>query len=203
MSKIFLSLAAVTGILVLSVAFLMWGYFNSQARIEEHESTIAEQGVLIEGNETAIQELVSAIVEHDRDIDELYDAKVSLESDVNSLETEVNYLEVLSTTLKEKVNTLEAEWQRLAALGGYREFGSVSELQWWLWNDLTSEHEYIPIYYDCDDFAMDLTLAAIRDGRWIGLFAINGHIKNFAKIGNCIYGIEPQTDAVSFWGYVD
>lgn len=71
MSKIFISLAAVTGVLVFSVAFLMWGYFDSQARMEEHEAIIAEQGVLIEQYGAAIQELVSAVAEHDQDIDKL------------------------------------------------------------------------------------------------------------------------------------
>jgi len=122
---------------------------------------------------------------------------------VEDLGDNIQLLQSANLELKAKVDALEAEWKRLEALGGYREFRSVWELERWLSHDPTSGNEFIPEFYDCDDFAMDLTLAAIRDGRWIGLFASDGHIKNFTLVGDSVYQIEPQTDEVSFWGYVD
>ena len=193
MSKTFIiSFIVITAILVSCVAFLFWGYFTNQATIKEQKEVIAEQGMIIDTHGILLAEQ-SATIEQQGAI-------------VEDLELNIQFLESENIEVQARVEALEVDWDRLEALGGYREFGSISELKQWLSNDQTSENEYIPDIYDCDDFTMDLTLAAIRDGRWIGLFATdNGeaHLKNFTKIGNNIYEIEPQTDEVSFWGYVD
>lgn len=203
MSKTFISSIVVIVILLSSVAFLMWGYFTNRAAIEEQGEIIVEQGTIIEEQGIAIVEQGTKIANQEMVIAQqaiiIEEQRVTIEDMITCIES----LEGASEELKVRVEALEAEWKRLEALGGYREFDSLWEVQLWLWNDPTSENQYIPTYYDCDDFAMDLTLAAIRDGRWIGLFATNEHLKNFTKIGNSIYEIEPQTDEASFWGYVD
>jgi len=75
-------------------------------------------------------------------------------------------------------------------------------LQQWLWDDPTSDNDY-SYRYDCDDFAMDLIRAAEKDGYLIGMYSEEDHVTNFANIGNTVYIIEPQTDEVWLWGYVD
>ena len=205
-----IGLIFVTCIVVLSVAFLMWGYFTNRAIIEEQGNTIAEQGIRIEEQQDTItkqgiriEEQKKAIIELGVTIAAHREAIEEVSGIMEDLGDNIQLLQSANLELKAKVNALQAEWERLEALGGYREFRSVWELERWLSHDPTSENEFIPESYDCDDFAMDLTLAAIRDGRWIGLFSTEGHLKNFTVIGDSIHEIEPQTDKVSFWGYVD
>jgi len=188
----------------------MWGHFTTQTIIEEQGKIIAEQEIEIEEQEdtitkqgTRIEEQEEAIIELGVTIATHREAMEGLGRMVEDLGDNIQLLQSANLELKAKVNALQAEWERLEALGGYREFNSVWELQQWLGNDPTSENQYITRFYDCDDFAMDLTLAAIRDGRWIGLFATDGHLENFTVIGNSVYKIEPQTDEVSFWGNID
>jgi hypothetical protein len=45
-------------------------------------------------------------------------------------------------------------------------------------------------------------LDALRDGYIIGFFATADHAMNVCFIGDQVYGIEPQTDEVVFWGYM-
>ena len=84
----------------------------------------------------------------------------------------------------------------------YREFASVEELEEWLAQDPISDRRWHPLY-DCDDFAMDLTLSALGDGYWIGLGATNNHLFNFTIIGNDVYRIEASQDEVEPWGTID
>jgi len=49
---------------------------------------------------------------------------------------------------------LTAVWLELAKKAGY--WKSLQELKNWLTEDTTDQNEYIPVIYDCDDFATDL-----------------------------------------------
>lgn len=84
-----------------------------------------------------------------------------------------------------------------------KEFGSVEELEQWLVGNSISENEYIKDTYDCDDFAVDLTLSALADGYWIGLGCYTGHMFNVTIMGNNIYKIEAESDKVDYWGAID
>ena len=89
------------------------------------------------------------------------------------------------------------------------------ELQEWLWSDNTSDGKYIPTLHDCEDFAIELAIAAYREGKFIGLLETqytNGtkHITNFAIVKNDNHfrgveqiRIEPQNDLISFLDYLD
>lgn len=97
-------------------------------------------------------------------------------------------------------------WKMKAALSGisgYQMWESPEVLTEWLALDQTDTHEYIRDDYDCDDYAIDLVLSALSDGYWIGLGLREGHMFNFAIVGNVIYKVEATTDAVTLWGYVD
>lgn len=91
---------------------------------------------------------------------------------------------------------------QVVRLCGYNEFSSLEELKQWLEDDPISEHKWHP-NYDCDNFAMDLTLVALADGYWIGLGASDNHLFNFTIIGNDIYRIEAHQDKVEPWGTLD
>lgn len=92
--------------------------------------------------------------------------------------------------------------EKATGLCGYNEFSSVEELEQWLEDDPISEHEWHP-NYDCDNFAIDLTLSALADGYWIGLGASDDHLFNFTIIGNDVYRIEASQDKVEPWGTLD
>jgi len=102
-------------------------------------------------------------------------------------------------------------WQERAAFDGiasgqtdrFGQFGSLLELEQWLADDPISERRAIPVRYDCDDFAIDLTLSALADGYWIGLGCTDTHMFNFTIIGNDIYRIEASQDRVLPWGMLD
>lgn len=89
-------------------------------------------------------------------------------------------------------------------IGGisYREFASVGELEEWLAQNEISDRKWHPLY-DCDNFAIDLTLSALGDGYWIGLGATDNHLFNFTIIGNDVYRIEASQDGVELWGTLD
>jgi len=93
-------------------------------------------------------------------------------------------------------------------------FTSHRELRQWLFNNPVSERQYVSTSYDCDDFATALKLAAEADGyridiQWdlTGRFDPTGrrqpHALNSTKIGNYVYFIEPQTDAIVYEGVAD
>lgn len=93
-------------------------------------------------------------------------------------------------------------------------FSSKSELRQWLFNNAISERQYKTTTYDCDDYATDLKLAAEEDGyrmdiQWdlSGRFDPTGkgqpHALNSTRIGNTVYIIEPQTDAIVYEGRID
>ncbi len=88
-----------------------------------------------------------------------------------------------------------------------REWRNVEELRWWLAANNVSERDTEAESYDCDNQAIDLSIAAARRQRVIGLWLETGgeksHMANFAIIGNKIYSIEPGNDAVEFLMSVD
>lgn len=59
--------------------------------------------------------------------------------------------------------------------------------------------------YDCDNFAIDLSAQAMKEGRLIGIAILfgdweSGHMVNFSIIDNWIVRIEPQSGEVSkYW----
>jgi len=90
------------------------------------------------------------------------------------------------------------------------EFSSVEELEVWLKQDRTSyiqlisgrfpeDGVYVDPDYDCDDYAEDLMLAALKDGYLISQDLDGDHVRNFTYIGNEIWLIEPQDDEITLY----
>ena len=61
--------------------------------------------------------------------------------------------------------------------------------------------------YDCDDYALELQRRASKDGYLMSVTIIEKddqpHMINLVTIGNDVYYIEPQTDEVWFYIYLD
>lgn len=94
----------------------------------------------------------------------------------------------------------------------WREFSSVEELEVWLAEDNTDaiylvsgrypgDGVFIDPDYDCDNYAEDLMLSALRDGYLIPQDLDGAHVRNFTYIGNEIWIIEPQSDGVLLYKY--
>ncbi|UCC90750.1 MAG: hypothetical protein JSW24_00865 [Dehalococcoidia bacterium] len=193
--------AAIAVLATLLTASVVFNY-RFTAHIGELEQTIATQGQTITAQQQQIEHNREYMSQLEGDILQLEDNVSYLMSENDSLRSEVSQLEDAAEYWEDEANTWMEAYYELESLGGYREFGSLRELTDWLRDDPTSERHYSSSY-DCDDFAMDLTLAAIRDGYWIGLYSEEDHVMNFTVIGNNVYSIEPQTDHVELWGFVD
>ncbi len=177
-------------------------YCQTYDYVGELQQAVFHRGVTITNQEGQIWEL-AYYLEHDEKIiddqqnimGEMSDTIAQLRGDISSLEDQVGFWQ-------NNYEDVALLYDELEALRGYREFGSIRQLKDWLWDDPTSEHPQ-SVYYDCDDYAEDLTRAAVREGYWIGLYLEGTHCQNFTIIGNDVYLIEPQTDHVEFWGFVD
>lgn len=106
--------------------------------------------------------------------------------------------------LKVEIKRLEDELGTIEWIGkwAYKPWQSRSELKEWLANNPVSEIDYSEAH-DCDDFSYELFWDALIDGRLIGILKEDHHRLNFADVGNIIYEIKPQTDAIKKVGRVD
>lgn len=147
-----------------------------------HILSIIEQEKLIDSYASKLEQSDSLLLKCEESLSQSTDQKEALEA---------------------KILELDYQISRLETLGGYREFESLDYLREWLASDSTSENTYIENDYDCDDFAVDLTLSALQDGYWIGLIISANHMFNFTIIGNDVYFIEAETDVVYFWCNLD
>jgi len=84
--------------------------------------------------------------------------------------------------------------------GQVREFTSYDDLIAWLKRDDTHEQVYSPTF-ECVDFAFMMSEHAVKDGYWIfpAIDLADGHMQCIASIGQDLYAIEPQTNAVALW----
>jgi hypothetical protein len=82
-------------------------------------------------------------------------------------------------------------------------FESIEELGQWLADSPIPDREFIWRIYDCDNFAIDLSLEGFIDGKWVGLAGDDHHWFNFTYINNDIIRIEPQTREYEYWGPID
>jgi hypothetical protein len=87
-----------------------------------------------------------------------------------------------------------------AATGNPSEFASCAALISWLKQDNTHQQVYSATF-QCVDFAEMMSEHAIKDGYWIfpAVDLTDGHMQCIAPIGEDLYAIEPQTNAVSLW----
>ncbi len=87
-----------------------------------------------------------------------------------------------------------------AANGNLSEFASYADLIAWLKQDDTHQQVYSSTF-QCVDFAEMMSEHAMKDGFWIfpAVDLTDGHMQCIAPIGQDLYAIEPQTNAVSLW----
>jgi hypothetical protein len=114
-----------------------------------------------------------------------------------------NLLAANNLVLATNGQTQAAALQQLtgfAGSGNPKEFASYTGLTAWLKQDDTHEQVYSPTF-QCVDFAFMMSEHAVKDGYWIfpAVDLADGHMQCIALIGQDLYAIEPQTNAVSLW----
>ncbi|RLI26364.1 hypothetical protein DRO58_05640 [Candidatus Bathyarchaeota archaeon] len=107
-------------------------------------------------------------------VSELRDDVSSLQAELQSVRSDVSRLWLNITSI----------WRELAREAGY--WSSLSELEEWLGENRVDENEYIPGLYDCDDFAVDLARAALREENKL-VFPIPVYYGEVYKARDCIY----------------
>lgn len=78
-----------------------------------------------------------------------------------------------------------------------REFVSLYEFLFWLFNDDTDKHEHT-YDFQCGDFAAMLQEQAIEDGYIVNIYPLPHklHTVNMVRIDRAYYYIEPQNDLI-------
>jgi len=106
--------------------------------------------------------------------------------------------------LSAEVRQLQSQVDQMKRYSGLREFGSFEELATWLYENPVSTRPRIPGEYVCSNFARDLVLDAISQGKLMGLSRIANerHQKAFTIIGKDIYEIEAENDGIKWVGKV-
>jgi hypothetical protein len=127
--------------------------------------------------------------------------------EANYIHTALNSInaKLLATNVKfaTSENALAGETQQLSTYGfsgPVSQFASYDDLTAWLQTDNTHEQVYSSTF-TCVEFASMMSEHAIRDGYWIfpAVDMADGHMKCITQIGNDLYSIEPQTNAVTLW----
>ena len=104
--------------------------------------------------------------------------------------------------LNQANNELAQEKARIVACYELRNFSSLDELEWFLTEDKTDEHEYIRNVFDCSDFALMLQKNALEQGYLMNCqMLFTEHMMNMAIAGDAVYYIEPTTDEILFVNY--
>jgi hypothetical protein len=130
-----------------------------------------------------------------------------LAEQANILHNELDSTSAELTATKAKLvtneSTLLAVNQQLSMYGfsgPVSQFASYNNLIAWLKTDNTHKQVYSSTF-TCVDFASMMAEHAIRDGYWIfpAIVLTDNHMECIAPIGNDIYTIEPQTNAVTLF----
>lgn len=108
---------------------------------------------------------------------------------------EIDRLTTLNSELLREKNT-----EPIEKIKPLEPFKTKYEFRNWLINNPVDQNEYVQNAYDCEDFAIETSLAAARDGKWIfPIFDQCGHyspLKMHVLVGtvinNILYVSEPQ-----------
>jgi len=161
---------------------------DARRQVSTASHRVAELETLLAHQEAEVKQLEALLLKEQLENSQLRGQVVYLSGEKIQLEQ-----------ANEQLTSLALAYQ----MDGYREFGSRTELVRWLIADDVSNRKYKRDTYDCDDFAIDLAKAGVKDNRWIGLWLEGNHLRNFTIIGNTIVEIEPQNDGDKTWGKVD
>lgn len=132
---------------------------------------------------------------------------------------ELDKLEAAITVQSKTINTLSRELlEAQTALSDMKlkknsilQFTSKYEFRNWLIANPIDQNEYVKDVYDCEDFAIATSFAALEDGKWIfpifdttGYFTpLKMHVLVGTVVNNTLLVAEPQTDSIVYEGRLD
>ena len=98
------------------------------------------------------------------------------------------------------INNALAKTNLSLAPNGSTQSTANQQLSSYVTNVQVHEQVYSPTF-ECVDFAFMMSEHAAKDGYWIlpAVDLADGHMQCIAPIGQDLYAIEPQTNAVSLW----
>ncbi len=142
--------------------------------------------------------LIIVSVSIDR-IDDIGQSYIELQQSYSELQEESIQV---NSKLNEANNELAQEKARIIACNDLRNFSSLDELEWFLTEDETDEHENIRDVFDCSDFALMLQKNALEQGYLMNCqMLFTEHMMNMAIAGDAVYYIEATTDEILFVNY--
>ena len=146
----------------------------------------------------AYNQVVNSSLQQVEKLAQLAEQANTLHNELDSLNVE---LAATSANLATDESALAGVNQRLATYGfsgSVGQFASYNNLIAWLKTDNTHKQVYSSTF-TCVDFASMMAEHAIRDGYWIfpAIVLTDDHMECIAPIGNDLYTIEPQTNAVT------
>ncbi len=142
--------------------------------------------------------LIIVSVSIDR-IDDIGQSYIELQQSYSELQEESIQV---NSKLNEANNELAQEKARIIACNDLRNFSSLDELEWFLTEDETDEHENIRDVFDCSDFALMLQKNALEQGYVMNCqMLFTEHMMNMAVAGDAVYYVEPTTDEILFVNY--
>ena len=170
---------------------LSYSYFNapiqnlqsdlsrSETRIDDLENSVTNLQSDLSQSETRIAALNSTMQIIESLLGGVQENLTLTQSDLASLSSVVSGITNVTTRLQENITEFTQSLSdlntRLAELEErlhFKNFQTMAELQDWLGEDNTSEYEYIPEVFDCDDFAFTLMVHGFTSGYKVGTVAV-------------------------------
>jgi len=112
-----------------------------------------------------VQTLKGDVSKLKSDISSAWVEIATIRDDVRGTQSSLSSLWLEVRSVKSDVSriwlNISSVWRELAKEAGY--WSSLDELKTWLKENEVDKNQYIPDVYDCDDFAIDLARAALRE----------------------------------------
>lgn len=185
-------------------------------RVRHNEVRLAEAnmvlGLELNSTESRLRDCMESVdllmSEYNREARRVEQLGKQIDGLYRELEESHSNCEILQLSNAELLADLEEVESKLAKFAmdvPPSEFASLHDLEVWLSQDLTDINLPNSWKFDCDDYTYMLTRNAWQAGYIICPYFTpdRRHAMCTTKIGNRVYLIEPQTDRVSLWGYLD
>jgi len=160
----------ILAVLVASISGYLYAESIYVPQVQARDATIADQLLQISALES---NLTSLLLEGE-----------SLRSELSRLGVQIRGAQ---ETILNLTNLLDAATQRVEYLENPRDFNNMNELQTFLSNDNTDSHEYVPVRFDCDDFATTLWLNSLRAGYKMYTVVVHDAVLTYITKGGIRY----------------
>jgi hypothetical protein len=152
-----------------------WTYFQGISTSTTLKAIFDENISLTENHNTLLtdyQNLTTAYRTLCNDHTLLNETYIDLQNSHNSLEMNYSALMDDYDSVMENLTKALLEIEHLTSMYNFTHFSNMSSLNTWLSQDTTDQNTYVPVSYDCDDFALSLMLAAFKSNYQITTISV-------------------------------